>query len=322
MKKKIATLPHAVIIMVLLLSISREAKAQYDALFSHHTRLSTYYNPATVGGEKEWINLTASYHQQWIGIPGAPANFMLSGHTALNFLERYHGVGVTISGQKKGLFLHTELSGSYAFQLPIGKGTLSIGVQGTFVSSTFDGTGVVIPDGEGLTPNDPAIPMTRVGGKTFDTSVGVAYRTRNFSVGIASKHLLQPQLRFNEFHYLYLRRSYSAQVAYSIRPLDTHLSWHPSLFAISDLQSYRIDANLGVAYDDRFFAGVMYRPLNAAGFNLGMKWSSFFVGYAFEMPTSELIGGNWGSHEIVFTYLIPMNRQKNKSARSKSVRLL
>lgn len=322
MKVQTNIVSYSIGLLFLFVILPWQAKGQYDAVFSQHTRLSSFYNPATVGGDKDWLNLTASYHQQWIGLPGAPANFLLSGHTALKFLERNHGVGITISGQKKGLFLHTQLSGAYAFLIPLWKGTLSIGLQGTFLSSTFDGTGVVIPDGEGLSPNDPAIPMTRVGGKTFDTAVGLSYRNKHFSVGIASKHLLQPQLRLGESHYFLLRRNYIVQAEYSIRPLNSRVSWHPSLLAISDLQSYRVDALLNVAYNDKFFAGVMYRVLSAAGFNLGMRWSNFYIGYAFEMPTSELIRGNWGSHELLFTYLIPMNKQKNKSARSKSVRLL
>lgn len=322
MEVKTGILSYITGVFVLFLLTPQLAGAQYDAVFSQYSRLSPYYNPATVGGQKEWLTLTASYHQQWIGMPGAPANFILSGNTAIKFLERDHGVGITISGQKKGLFLHTQLSGAYAFLMPLWRGTLSIGVQGSFISSSFDGAGVFIPDGEGLSPNDPAIPLTRIGGKTLDASVGISYRNKNISVGIALQHLLQPEIRLNESHYFRLRRSYIVQAEYAIRPLDSQVSWHPSLFAISDLNSYRIDANLNIAYNDKFFAGVMYRVLSAAGFNLGMRWSSFFVGYAFEMPTSELVRGNWGSHELLFSYLIPMNKKKNKSARSKSVRLL
>lgn len=296
-------------------------RAQYDAVFSQYTRSLSYNNPASVGAQTD-LNITAAYHQQWIGITGAPANFLLSGNTEVQFLERKHGVGVTIMGQKKGLFTQSEISGAYAFFVPIGKGTLAIGLQGGLFTTSFDGTKVVIPDGEGLSPNDPAIPLTRVGGKMFDAAAGIIYRHPNFYVGFSSRHLFNPRVKLNETHYQYLRRNYILHGGTNIKPHDARVSWYPSLLVMTDLQSYRIDANVEIALDEKFFAGLMFRPVNAVGFNLGLKWSSFYFGYAFEMPITELVHGNWGSHELLMSYSIPMHKAKNKGVRAKSVRLL
>ncbi len=308
-------------ILLLFISVIFSMTAQYDAVFSQYNTTSSFYNPASVGQQKGLI-ISAAYHQQWIGIKGAPANFLLAGNARLKFFNWEHGVGITAVGQKKGLFLQTEISGTYSFLLPLWGGRFSLGLQASLFTTSFDGTKVFIPDGEGLTPNDPAIPLTKVGGKAFDSAVGISYTHPKFFIGFATRHLLNPKVRLNETHYLYLRRNFILHGGATIRPITSALSWYPSVLAMTDLQSYRVDVNLTLGLYEKFFAGVLFRPLNAAGFNLGMKWNDLFVGYAFEMPINELARGNWGSHELVLSYHISLKKRKNKGVRSKSIRLL
>ncbi len=156
--------------------------AQYDAVLSQYDRAITFYNPAMAGGQEE-LDITTLYHQQWIGIAGAPANVVLLANTQVSFLERKHGVGMALLAQKKGLFTNTALSGQYAFIQPLLGGHLAVGVELGLFNSVFDGTKVYLPDGEGITPNDPALPLMRVTGKTFDMGVGVAWRNDRMALG-------------------------------------------------------------------------------------------------------------------------------------------
>ncbi len=304
-----------------LLTFVFTLQGQYDAIYSQYNKMSSFYNPAAVGQQKGLL-LTAAYHQQWIGVKGAPANFHISGNSRVKFLNWEHGFGFSASGQKKGLFLQTEISGVYSFLLPLWGGCFSLAFQGTLLTSTFDGTKVYIPDGEGLSPNDPAIPLTRVGGKAFDASVGIMYSHPKFFVGFATRHLFHPKIRFKEMHYLSLPRNYILQGGVTIKSLGSAVTWYPSFLAMTDLQSYRVDVNLTIGLYEKFFAGLLFRPINAAGFNLGMRWDKVFVGYAFEMPITEIVRGNWGSHELLVSYLIPFKKKKNKGVRYKSIRLL
>lgn len=309
------------LLVVLLESLSFSLWAQYDAVFSQYDRAATYYNPAAAGGQEE-LDMTAMYHQQWVGVSGAPANITLLANTQVDFLERKHGVGLTLFTQKKGFFANTELSGQYTFLMPLFGGHLGVGLQAGLFNSSFDGTKVFLPDGEGITPNDPAIPLTRVAGKTFDTAVGLSWRNRRMYIGLASHHLLAPRVRLNEAYYLNLVRTYTLHSSYRFSSETSALAWMPSVLVVTDLQVWRIDANVQVEYAERFRAGLMFRPTNAAGFSLGMKFGSVSVGYAFEMPITQMVKANWGSHELAVSYLLPLKKNKNKEVRYKSVRLL
>ncbi|MDD6934314.1 MAG: PorP/SprF family type IX secretion system membrane protein [Bacteroidales bacterium] len=295
--------------------------AQYDVVLSQYDRAITFYNPAMAGGQEE-LDITTLYHQQWIGIAGAPANVVLLANTQVSFLERKHGVGMALLAQKKGLFTNTALSGQYAFIQPLLGGHLAVGVELGLFNSVFDGTKVYLPDGEGITPNDPALPLMRVTGKTFDMGVGVAWRNDRMALGVSSHHLWSPRVRLNESYYLDLRRSFAFHSSYRFTSEESLFAWMPSCLVVSDLDVWRVDTQVQMEYASRFRAGLLFRWINAAGFSLGMKFGSLSLGYAFEMPITQIMKGNWGSHELAVSYLLPMKKNKNKEARHKSVRLL
>lgn len=298
------------------------AKAQQDMLFSQYTRVRSYYIPAAVGMRPD-IDLTAIYHQQWLGVEGAPGQGALLAHTQFRFLERAHGVGISVGAQKKGLFTNSELGAQYAFLQPLWGGVLSVGLQGALFTSSFDGTQVYLPEGNDSNANDPAIPLERVAGQTFDAASGVAWYNSKLFVGFSARHLLAPRLYLKELYYLQLVRSYTLIAQVRLQRTDSPLVWIPSLLgAIDEHKMYRVDANLQVEYAQRFTAGVLFRPLQAAGFNMGMQWQQFSFGYAFEMPITALARGQWGTHEVTFSYRIPKKPEHNSTARYKSVRLL
>ena len=306
---------------VVLLLLPAFARAQQDAVLTNYRSLLGYYNPAFSGLRNE-LFLTAAYHQQWIGIKGAPMNIAVLADAPIKVQGTYLGVGLSVLAQKKGLYTNTEASAQAAYAFPLLKGKLSIGAQVGLFNTTFDGTKVEIPDGEGLNPNDPSIPLTAVSGKTFDAAAGLYYTHPKFYSGVAVRHIPNGRVRLDNTYYLNLPISMNAVVGYNIMPKNSLLSWHPSVFALTDFHTYRVDLNLDVHYAQKFEAGLMFRPLSAAGLRLGMNLGKVHLGYAFEMPINELVRGNYGSHEVVVSYSLPLSPAKEKTAQYKSIRLL
>lgn len=308
--------------LVLLLSVGgKELLAQNEAMSSAWQETKNHYNAASVGSEP-LLHITALYRQQWIGIKGAPANMMLLADAPLGSGLLSHGVGIAFVGQKKGLFTHVDAKAQYALQLAIFKAKLSVGVELGLVNSAFDGTKVVIPEGDQLNPNDPAIPTKLVSGRTFDTGVGIFFSHPKFYVGLGAKHLFAPKLQLETNYYLRIPRTYNAIAGYNFIPSQSLLSWYPSLLAVTDFKAYRIDIGLAVGIAQKYFAGVMYRPNNAVGFSLKALWGRIKLCYAFEMPISELARGNYGTHELCISYAMPIAPKKDKGLMKKSIRLL
>lgn len=309
-------------LLIVICWLPMRSLAQVDPLFSDYRRLQNYYNPAAIGLQKDLL-LTAAYHQQWIGIEGAPANLFVSAHTEQQWGKSYHGVGLVVVAQRAGLFTRTEAQAEYAFQLRWkGDKILSIGTGLGMINLLYDGTKAHIPDGGAMTPNDPSLPQTPVSGRNFDLSAGILWHTPRYFIGVSGRHLTVPRITLDRLYYQKVPIHINAVCGYNITPPGALLSWHPSLFASTNLTSWRVDVNLDVRLAQRWEAGLMYRPLQAAGLRLGALFGKCHVGYLFEMPTSQLARGNWGSHELVITYALPMSSHKKGANSYKSIRLL
>lgn len=309
------------ILLTLLLGKCGVAVAQSDAMTGLWQETTTYYNPSLTG-TRGLLVVTALYRQQWIGIKGAPAHMTLFGEAPFERGKISHGVGISFVGQKKGLFTTVDAKAQYAFILSLMKGKLAAGVELGLVNSAFDGTKVFIPDGEGLSPSDPAIPTTQVSGRGFDAGVGISFTHQKFFIGIGAKHLFAPKILLGTNHYFRLSRTYNAIAGYNFSRSSSLLSWHPSCLLVTDFRAFRIDVGLTVGIAGKYFAGLMYRPNNAAGFNFRAEFGKVRIGYAFEMPISELARGNYGTHEVCLSYVMPMPKKRDKGLSKKSIRLL
>lgn len=296
-------------------------QAQEEAVLSNWHVLPAYYNSAAAGSS-DMLTMGAFYRQQWIGVSGAPGYYGLSVSAPITIAQRTHGVGILLSGSKRGLFTSTELMGQYAFRFKLWKGVLGIGLEAGLYNLSFDGTKIEIPEGDGLSPNDPGLPTQRVSGRSFDLGTGVYYVRKNLFVGLAAKHLIGSKVTFDGNFYHRLVRTYSLAAGYNIKRHGSLFSWQPSVIALTDWQVYTIDLNVQMAYNDRWFAAVSFRPVEAAGFAVGMKWGQFRIQYGFMMPISALARNTWGSHELMVTYSMPLMPAKDKGLRVVSARLL
>lgn len=308
--------------VVLLLFVGKGVGyAQYDPLFLQYKEVLPYFNPAAVG-ESQDMSIVSLYNKQWLGIQGAPSQLAVLLDAPWQ-IDRFHvGLGIGVASQKKGLYSNTEIKLSAASKWKIARGILSAGVQAGLFNSVFDGTKVKLLDAEGLTTNDPAIPLTSVSGKTFDLGAGVLYSHPKYSVGIGARHILPAAVELSSNYYLQLPFALNFIGEYNIISETSLLSWHPRVFAVSDFHSYRLDLNLDVEYAKNLRLGVMFRPMNAAGIRMGFKWGQFRLGYAFDMPITELAKNNWGSHEVVLYYSLPLSKGKGKSFSKQSIWLL
>lgn len=313
---------YTVLCLFVLFGISYyQSYAQSDLVLSQFDRTQNYYNPAFAGNRKECF-LTIMHNRQWEGMPGASKSFVVMGDSPIKFLGKEIGVGILIVNDKIGLYTQSELSGQAVYRQKLFGGTLSIGAEFSLFNSTFDGTKVHLIDGEGQSIDDPAIPKTKIGGKTFDLKAGLLYSRSHWYIAMAARHIFKPMVKYDEHSYFTLLPSYNLMAGYNIEPNNSLFHWHPSLFASITDKHYRVDLRMGTSYNDKFFGSLMYRPNTAAGLSLGMNFGKVYIGYGFEMPINSLANRNYGTHELMLSYHFPIQKPKKGDVKHKSVRLL
>lgn len=94
-----------IVILTLCCLVFATAKAQIDTQFSQYWALPGYYNPAAAGSSDK-LNILTSTRQQWIGMPGAPQTYFVTGDMPFKFLKQNHGVGLVVTSETEGLYSH------------------------------------------------------------------------------------------------------------------------------------------------------------------------------------------------------------------------
>lgn len=307
--------------IVLLLTCVSLTQAQYDVRLSQYFQAKPYYNPASVGATED-LNILALARMEWVGIKGAPLSFFAMADMPLTLGKTQHGVGVVLLTESIGLFQNTHVGLQYAYKQKLFGGTISGGFQIGLVNQSFDGSKVEMVESEYHQQTDEAIPTSQVSGMGFDMNFGLFYTHKKFYAGIGMAHLIEPELQLGENAYSYIGRTYNFMGGYNIQLPNPLFELQPSVFLLTDLQSFHTDITARLEYNKMFNGGVSYRVNESVGILFGVKIGRFQAGYAYDFPITALGQATSGSHELCVRYSLKLKKTKTGKNRHKSVRIL
>ena len=305
---------------ITLTALAATVRAQEDAQFSQYFMAMGYYNPgyAGTGGD---LNVFGLQRMQWVGMPGAPTVSFINLDMPLRIGSINTGLGATLFTESIGLFRNSRISGQFACKRNFLGGTLSIGVQSGLASVSFDGTKAKFGESGYHDEDDEAIHRTEVNGMAPDVNAGLYYTHKKFHIGLASTHVLEPEMQLEENISTYIRRAYNLTGGYNIQLKNSLFEIQPSVFMKTDLQSFQVDVTARVVYNKTFSGGLSWRGYEAVVL-LGASFSNIEVGYAYDFPTGPLLKASSGSHELAVRYKIKLDKTKTGNYRHKSVRIL
>ena len=293
-------------------------RAQYDVSFSHYWAMEPSFNPAAIGKEAK-LNIAGAYAMQLAGFENNPKTMYVGADMPFYALNSYHGVGIQFMNDAIGLFTHKRFGLQYAYQPQLWGGKLSVVVQATMLSETFDGSKLDVID-----PNDRAFPTSSVNGTALDLSVGVYYKHRNWYAGISALHLNAPTVEIGEKNQIDVSSTYYLTGGYNIRMKNPFLTINTSFLGRTDGVAYRADLSGRLIYTHEkrvMYAGLSYSPTNSVTVCIGGDVHGIRLGYSYEIYTSAINIGN-GSHELFVSYQTELNLFKKGRNLHKSVRIL
>jgi len=288
--------------------------------------LFNYYliNPAVVGIE-DYIDIKSSVRSQWNGLDGSPETIMFTIHGNIvgkakqnpanpirpknDYNQDYtidlqgynarphHGVGGIVMADKIGPFSKYQVSGSFAYHIPLSKKyRLSAGVSLGMVHNRLDRNKITLYD-----PNDIAIAGDKYTNINPDLGVGMWFYSRQLFVGASGNQLFRYNLDFGDqalastesFQHFIFTSGYK----FIISP---KLLLTPSIaFKLMEPMPLVIDYNLSVSMIDRVSIAMTYR--NTQGYVLGVRFVAspvFEFGYFFDYGGAAIDRYNSGSHEL------------------------
>jgi type IX secretion system PorP/SprF family membrane protein len=293
---------------ILLSLVNVAAFSQQEAQFSHNMFNNMAINPG-FAGHTEAICATAIARTQWMGFTdpqgnkGAPQTYLLSADGYISPIRG--GLGLVISQDKLGFEKNLGVKIGYARQMNIGAGKLGAGVQVGFLNKSIDFTKFVAID-----PDDPCLQANKPSDMITDIAFGLFYSIKDkLYAGLSSSQFLQTQSSFGtDVASPKLKRHYYFTTGGQIQLNNPMFEIDPSLLVKSDGASLQFDVNALLWYNNRFWGGLSYRPVDAVVVLVGMKpWPNnddLKCGISYDITTSALgsKGRSNGTIEVMLNY--------------------
>jgi type IX secretion system PorP/SprF family membrane protein len=232
------------------------------------------------------------------------------------------GVGLTLSNDVSGAQRVTNLKLAVARQAKISaNGMLSVGISAGAIQHALDGTKLRAPEGDypddnsSINHNDPKIPSALVSDVVPDFGLGAVLRFPRFWAGVGVTHLLEPASSLNVsgvgITEITFSRHYFIQGGMDFS-LGEDFRATPAWMLKSDLVVYQLELQSRFIYRNNIWAGLAFRGFSSASMDaligmVGLNISSALgAGYAYDLNISKFNRVNSGSHELIITYLIPI----------------
>ena len=300
-----------IILFAVIVVASFKTYAQQDPQYTMYMFNQLAINPA-YAGSRECLSATALYRTQWTGIDGAPKTLSFGIHSPLNN-ERI-ALGLEVTNDQLGVTNTTNVSGIYAYRLPVTKKSkLSIGLQAT-LTSYLNNLNQVVTAASG-TPDQVFANNTNLLLPNF--GAGLYWYSQRGYLGMTVPHLLDNNLESKsysaintveakQFRHLFLMAGY-------MFPLSDVIKFKPStMVKYAPNSPVETDLNGSLLFYDALTLGVSWRSDLSSLRDKLTESTDFMViydinqmlriGVAFDLTITQLNGYNNGTYEFMVGY--------------------
>lgn len=290
--------------------------AGYSVVFSQEPSLyrNSYLDPFIINpactGVDYYPKAHASVESQWLGFPGTPTTFRVTGNSKLGRFGFYDPKGMVNKGPLKlkervgiGAAFYNDINGplsnvgailSYAYHIPTNNTSgLSFGMSLLFTNTSLN-TSVLDPDEMDdaylLTGNDDVYDL--------NFGSGVLYRTNGYFVGVSANKLLPGASNVGSTEKS--KQSYFATAGYKFGKTFAFFRYEPSV-EVKYISSEQVVLDIHAkAYFAHFnWVALSYSTTNLINMRLGLKlYKMLYAGYNYGFSLNNVESINRGYHQI------------------------
>jgi type IX secretion system PorP/SprF family membrane protein len=284
-------------LLIVITSLPREARAQQHAVNSMFNYNRLDFNPA-VAGASDHIPITLHTRQQWIGFENAPRSQFISTHA---FLPFDIGLGGVVYNNITGPTRQTGAKIAFSKHFNLTKNDwFSLGISAEFYENLFD-----VNQLETGVPNDPTI-QTNIEQKLApDASFGAFFYSANYFAGISATNLLQSTYDLLNTGIEFdnpIERIYFLTGGYHFK-LPNDLAYQPSVLVKKTMGTpWQADISNKIIYKNIFWSGLSFRTNLDAILMLGVRYKIYELAYSYDFNFNEIKDYTHGSHEIILRF--------------------
>ncbi len=324
-------LPFTVLFMCVI-SVSAQQKPHYTQYIFNNYLL----NPA-ISGIENYTDVKIGYRNQWTGLNDAPVTSFFSVHAPLgkgftngnstsfpqagsnpanrSYLQTYmasephHGVGMNVVLDETGPLRYLDANATYAYHIGVSHNVnLSVGVSAGVSRISLDMNKITTESGF-----DPAIVDANNNKLKPNLGMGVWLYGPRYFAGFSAQQILGQPITFTDdpaydqgkqVPHFFLTMGYKVFLGDDVAAIPSVMAKYVTPAPVS------VDANIKLAFRDKFWLGGSYRKNDAFSAMAGFNVSHFFnLSYSYDFTTSDIRTVSDGSHEIVIGFLLN-NRYK------------
>ena len=297
------------ILIFVLMFTAAISHAQQDAQFTQYMYNTINVNPA-YAGSRGAMSIFGLHRTQWVGLDGAPVTNALSLNTPLN--ESNLGLGLSFINDRIGPTVENTISADISYTVQASENyKLSFGVKATGNFFNVDA---------GKLNSDPTVvDKSLVNYSKFSPNIGagVYLHSDKSYIGISVPNFIETN-RYNDNEVaIFKERINYYLIAGHVFDLNSDIKFKPALLTkVVEGAPLQVDVSANFMLYEKFVIGAAYRWDAAVSALAGFQVTDgLFIGYGYDMDTTNLRNYNSGSHEIFLRYELFNNINKIISPR-------
>ncbi len=309
-----------ILLFSIFIALGFTAIAQQEAQYTQFMYNKLAYNPAYAGSLGA-TTATGIIRSQWLGLEGAPKSQVFNIDAPL--YDNRVGIGLNLARTTIGIATNYNADVSYAYRVPLGKGKIGVGLQGSIRSFNANYSDERLISTQGTT-FDASIPVGQQNKMSPNFGAGVYYKEDKLYVGFSVPRLLENNIDFSEdatvisqsLRHFYLMGGYLFDVKENVQ-LQPQM-----LIKYAQNAPLDVDINVNAIFMDKYMVGATYR---VGGSSRGLPAESidilfstqvnehFLFGIAYDVTVSELRDYSSGSIEAMVRYSFgPKNTEEKE----------
>lgn len=288
----------------LLLLVAAASYGQQDAQFTQYMYNTININPA-YAGSRGAMSIFALHRTQWVGLDGAPTTNAVSINTPIS--NSNLGLGVSFVNDKIGPTNENTISADLSYSIQTSADfKLSFGMKAT--ANLFN------LDVNKLNPADQGDKQFENLRNVFTPNIGagIYYHSDKAYLGLSVPNFIQTN-RYNDNEVAIFKEKINYYfIGGYVFDLSNDIKFKPAfLTKVVEGSPLQVDVSANFMFVEKLTLGVAYRWSAAMSAMVGFQVSDgMYIGYGYDLETTNLENYNSGSHEIFLRYEIFKNSNK------------
>lgn len=283
-------------LILILFFASVSGFAQQDAQYTQYMYNTANINPA-YAGSRGVLSLFGLHRNQWVGLDGAPVTntFAISSPIGYSGL----GAGLSFVGDNIGPTSDNTISADISYTIQTSAFyKLSFGIKGSANLFSLDVNKLQIYN------SGDANLQSVTNDFSPNMGAGVYFYSDNTYVGLSVPNFFQAKKYSDNDRAVYMEKMHLYLIGGHVFDLSPTVKFKPAflLKAVED-SPLQLDLSGNFMFNDKFVLGAAWRWGAAVSVMAGFQVTpGMYVGYGYDMETTELANYNSGSHEIFLRF--------------------